>query len=177
MTITHDQDSVKRRDLLKRAAPAALVTSAALVVPQTAKAAVITQASWVHGSSVQIEWPNVAVNVRRTGTGIHVEGQANWLHIAVPTPVICSDRRLCITRAGFSFRVPSGAYVRHLHVYDGPTRIAAFSPNFTAGHSGTQLFTITPRLMTLGVGLSLYFDPGVAAGAYIEIYSGGADFN
>ena len=169
--------SVNRRNLLKHAGPAALLTSAALVTEQTARAAVITQASWVHGSSVQIEWPGVATNVRRTGPGIHVEGGANWLHIAVPTPVICSDRRLCITRAGFSFKVPSGSYVRHFHVYDGPTRIAAFTPNFTAGHSGTQLFTITPRLLTLGVGLSLYFDPGVSATPYIEIYSGGADFN
>ncbi len=83
--------------------------------------------SWVHGSSMQVEYPNRVTSVRHTGPFVRIEGaegQNTWVHFPVPTPTVLDGTR---TRAGtalVSFRTRSHASVHEVIVYDGEKRIA-----------------------------------------------------
>ena len=47
--------------------------------------------SWVHGSSMQVEYPDRVTSVRHTGPFVRIEGAAGqntWLHLPVPTPTV-----------------------------------------------------------------------------------------
>lgn len=83
--------------------------------------------SWVHGSSMQVEYPNRVTSVRHTGPFVRIEGaegQNTWVHFPVPTPTVLDGTK---TRAGtalVSFRTRSHASVHEVIVYDGEKRIA-----------------------------------------------------
>ena len=83
--------------------------------------------SWVHGTSMQIEYPNRVTAVRHTGPFVRIEGsegQNTWVHFAVPTPTVVDGTRTRVGAALVSFRTRSHAKVNEVIVYDGEKRIA-----------------------------------------------------
>jgi len=164
-----------RRDLMKRVAPAALLASVALLSEKKAMASTITQASWVHGSSAQPESTNVGAT--HYGWGLRITG-TTWVHVAIPTPVIVSDRRLSLTKVSVLYDSDGGssAALLNVHVYDGGTRIQAWDGvNLKRGFN--QLTLSTPHLMQYGAGVSLYLQPNSAsAGPYVILQGVGGDF-
>ena len=83
----------------------------------------IEQASWAHGTDLQIEVDASVASVRRYGFFTRVVGKpntTNWYHLPIPTPVITHGNRLAIARAMLRFVTggPSAA-VRDVHIYDG----------------------------------------------------------
>src|SRR5689334_24178 len=66
-------------------------------LPRERRAPMVAQASWLHGHAMEVEYRNLLTSERRAGYFYGVEGSAgseNWLHLAIPTPVIVGDRRL-----------------------------------------------------------------------------------
>ena len=83
--------------------------------------------SWVHGSSMQIEYPNRVTSVRHTGPFVRIEGaegQNTWVHFPIPTPAVVSGTRMKVGTALLSFRTRAKATVHEVIVYDGDKRIA-----------------------------------------------------
>lgn len=83
---------------------------------------------WVHGHSMQIEYPNNVDSVHRKGYSIQVNGKggtSNWFHFAIPTPVIVNDNRLRVGSVFIRFKSGGQGYVKAVHVYDGETKIFA----------------------------------------------------
>ena len=83
--------------------------------------------SWVHGCSMQIEYPNRITSVRHTGPFVRIEGaegQNTWVHFPVPTPAVVNGSRNRVDAALVSFRTRSHAKVHEVIVYDGEKRIA-----------------------------------------------------
>ena len=83
--------------------------------------------SWVHGSSMQVEYPDRLTAVRHTGPFVRIEGsegQNTWVHFAVPTPTVVDGTRTKVAAALVSFRTRSHAKVNEVIVYDGEKRIA-----------------------------------------------------
>jgi len=83
--------------------------------------------SWVHGSSMQIEYPNRVTSVRHTGPFVRIEGAAGqntWVHFPIPTPAVVSGTRMKVGTALLSFRTRANATVNEVIVYDGDKRIA-----------------------------------------------------
>ena len=115
--------------VLAGVAGSALVTGRAPAAEIAASAVAITHASWIHGHSMQIEYPDRLVSQRRIGYWIDVEGKSgstNWFHFAIPTPVIVNDVRLKVDSVMLRFSTGSvDAFVDNVHVYDGETLIAA----------------------------------------------------
>ena len=83
--------------------------------------------SWVHGSSMQIEYPNRVTSVRHTGPFVRIEGSAGqntWVHLPVPTPTVVDGANMRVGAALLSFRTRANAKVHEVSVYDGERRIA-----------------------------------------------------
>ncbi|GAA4636922.1 hypothetical protein GCM10023196_088680 [Actinoallomurus vinaceus] len=151
-------------------------------------------ASWVPGYSCVAQsmgpptlapnnQPFVDVNGLREGFGAYYylkEGQSNWFHIAIPTPVIVEDRRATLGRVMILFSVTAqfGA-LRSVHVWDGPNRILQRDGLSVDGnHSGSldafNTFNVNHDGIAWGVGISMLFSaPG---GAEIYFASAGGDF-
>lgn len=83
--------------------------------------------TWVHGSSMQVEYLNRVTAVRHCGPFVRIEGaeeQNTWLHFPVPTPAVMNGHRTQVGAALVSFRTRSHATVHEVIVYDGEKRIA-----------------------------------------------------
>ena len=83
--------------------------------------------SWVHGSSMQIEYLNRVTSVRHTGPFVRIEGaegQNTWVHFPIPTPAVVNGTRMKVDTALLSFRTRGSATVHEVIVYDGDKRIA-----------------------------------------------------
>jgi len=83
--------------------------------------------SWVHGASMQVEYPSRITSVRHTGPFVRIEGaegQNTWVHFPIPTPSVSNGARTRAEAALVSFRTRSHATVNEVIVYDGEKRIA-----------------------------------------------------
>ena len=144
----------------------------------------IAEASWIHGTSVQVEVPESLEVVRRMGFFTRIIGKpnsTNWLHFAVPTPVIENGvRRVvgpCMLRFGHGWsRTPSCVTV---HIYDGEQRIAAHDGVDLSGQQPLARFGVAhaPQvLFGVGISVGVQFGGGSAAARTIDLMSAGCDF-
>jgi len=142
----------------------------------------ISYASWIHGHSMQIEYPDRIAYQRRTGMSFDIEGQPgtdNWFHFAIPTPVIVNDVRLRASTVLFCFKTYSvDAFVRDVHIYDGVFRIAEFNNiNLSMDQPSVRLDVPGKPAMGWGLGISLGVGFGVEAMDHrMEFFAAGCDF-
>jgi hypothetical protein len=160
--------------------------AASALTPQKAQAAdpviKIPFASWIHGHSMQIEYPDRIASERRTGFSINVEGKSgtsNWFHLAIPTPVIIDDVRMRAESVMLRFKTGSvDAFVRDVHVYDGDRLIAAHNNVNLSKDNLFVRFVVpdTPEVQW-GLGISLGVGFGVEPmNHHIEVFTAGCDF-
>jgi hypothetical protein len=169
-----------RRDLL-RLAGAGTLGGLALngLSPQNAAAQPpdfnISYASWIHGHSMEIEYPDRMAAAIRRGYAYQVEGMPgtnNWFHFAIPTPVIINDVRLQVD--SIMLRMTTGsvdAFVRDVHIYDGERRIAVHNEIYLA----EELLFVrlpVPELPYLRWGLAI----SLGVGFGVEMMSHTMDF-
>ncbi len=175
-----------RREMLKLSGMGVLggVAAGSLIATNArAESAIkIAHAMWIHGHSMQIEYPDRVASQWRAGFSINVEGKpssTNWFHFAIPTPVIVNDVRLRADSVMLRFKTYSvDAWVRDVHVYDGEALIAAHNGvNLSKDHL-FERFLIPDRPEVLwGIGISI----GVACGVemmdhHMEFFAAGCDF-
>jgi len=175
-----------RRELLRLSGMGVLggVAAGSLITTnaRAASAVKIAHAMWIHGHSMQIEYPDRLASQWRAGFSITVEGKpgsTNWFHFAIPTPVIVDDVRLRADSVMLRFKTGSvDAWVRDVHVYDGEKLIAAHDKvNLSKDHL-FERFLIPDRPEALwGIGISI----GVACGVemmdhHLEFIAAGCDF-
>ena len=143
----------------------------------------IAEASWVHGTSIQIEVPENLEFVRRMGFFTRIVGKpgtTNWFHFALPTPVIVNDVRktfgVCMLR--FQTGGPQ-ATVRDVHLYDGEVRVAAHDGVNLSGSHGLARFGVAhaPKLLWgAGISIGVTFGQGTAAQRTMDFIAAGCDF-
>jgi len=149
---------------------------------QAESAVKIAHAMWIHGHSMQIEYPERVASQWRAGFSFTVEGKpnsTNWFHFAIPTPVIVNDVRLRADSVMLRFKTSSvDAWVRDVHVCDGERMIAAHDGvNLSKDHL-FERFMIPDRPEVLwGIGISI----GVSCGVemmdhHMEFIAAGCDF-
>jgi len=141
----------------------------------------ISYASWIHGHSMQVEYPDRIARHERNGWGTDIEGQPgtiNWFHFAVPTPVVINDVRMQADSVMLCFETGSAdAFVRDIHVYDGRSRIAEFNGiNLFGDQSFVRLVLPGAPAMWQAVGISLGVGFGVEAMDHLmRFYAAGCD--
>ena len=140
----------------------------------------LVQAAWIHGHAMEIEFPDRIARETRTGFSLRVEGRAgseNWVHCAIPTPVIVREQRLKAGQVLLRYRAAGGALIHAVHIYDGETRIGDYNGlNNESADWMTERHDVSgdPQV-SWGVGISV----GVRfphAGGHIEFASAGCDF-
>lgn len=174
-----------RRKLLDLSARGVLATAVAGGLTGKAQAADtprISYASWVHGHGLEVQSPEMISSLVRMGWGTVLEclpGTTNWLHMAIPTPVIINDVRLRLDTVMLSFTTGStDAYIREVHVWDGPVRIAVFDGlNLSGDNPFVRLEVADRPWIWFGIGLSIGISVGVEQlSHHIEVWSAGCDF-
>jgi hypothetical protein len=175
-----------RREMLKLSGMGVLggaaVTALASGPAQAVDGPRISYASWIHGHSMQIEYPDRIAYQRRTGMSFDIEGKPgtdNWFHFAIPTPVIINDVRLQVDSVLLCFWTGSiDAFVQHVHVYDGRYRIAEFNDiNLSKDQPSVRLVLPGAPQMLQALGISLGVGFGVEMMNHnMEFYAAGCDF-
>jgi len=176
-----------RREMLKLSGMGVLGGAAAgsLITTkvQAAGAAIkIPFASWIHGHSMHVEYPDRVASERRTGFSINIEGKpgsTNWFHFAIPTPVLINDVRLRADSVMLCFKTHSvDAWVRDVHVYDGYTLIAVHDKvNMSKDHLFERFIVPDRPEVWLGIGISIGVSCGVESmDHHMEFFAAGCDF-
>ncbi len=140
--------------------------------------------SWVHGSSMQIEYPNRVTAVRHTGPFVRIEGAAGqntWVHLPVPTPTVVGGSNMRVETALVSFRTRARAQVHEVIVYDGERRIAEHTGLDLRNDNLDARFDVpgTPAAgQGINITLGVRFDEGApdARSMQIEIIGAGIEF-
>lgn len=143
----------------------------------------IAQASWTHGTSIQVERPADMESVTRMGFYTRLVGKANstnWLHFAIPTPVIVNNDRKVLGPCMLRFRTAgANAVVRDVHIYDGEVRVAAHDSVNLSGDQPFTRFGVAHRpevLWGAGISIGVRFGAGSAASRTMDFISAGCDF-
>ncbi len=140
--------------------------------------------SWVHGSSMQIEYLNRVTAVRHTGPFVRIEGAAGqntWVHLPVPTPTVVDGSNMKVGAALVSFRTRAKAQVHEVIVYDGERRIAEHTGLDLRDDNLDARFDVpgTPEAgQGINITLGVRFDEGApdARSLQIEIIGAGIEF-
>jgi len=185
------------KKLLRRIGASVLLVGLLMSLTETVLAppanAVVTGmlAMWVHGTAVQVEYPERTDLIFRRAFHTRIEGQvstSNWFHFPVPTPVVgtyvvnagglhTAFRRYRLDKVFVNFRTGSvDARVTNVHVYDGSKKIASFDNLNLYGEQSMCEFTLpgSPEVFQ-GICVTV----GVTFGSnlrWIELQSVGADF-
>ena len=140
--------------------------------------------SWVHGSSMQIEYPNRVTSVRHTGPFVRIEGsvgQNTWVHLPIPTPTVVDGASMRVGAALVSFRTRDNATVHEVIVYDGEKRIAEHTDlNLQNDQLGARFDVPDTPLAGQGInitlGVSFADNAPDARSLQIEIIGAGIEF-
>ncbi|MHC4621478.1 MAG: DUF6623 family protein [Planctomycetota bacterium] len=141
----------------------------------------IAHAMWVHGSSIQIEHPDRIESVWRAGFYTRIVGKpntTNWLHFAIPTPVIVEGDRKQVGTVILRFRTGStSAVVRDVHIYDGEAKIASHNDVNLSGNHWFERFGVAHGPgVRWGLGISLGVTFGTGRARNMDFVAAGCDF-
>ena len=120
----------------------------------------IESAPWIHGTSIQVEYPDRLERIARAGFYTYLYGKpntSNWFHFALPTPVIQNKKRLKVVCAILRFRTFSNkAVVNHVHIYDGYSKIASHNNINLSGNNWFKKFGVAHKPSVYwGMGISI----------------------
>ena len=140
--------------------------------------------SWVHGSTMQVEYLSRLTNVRHTGPFVRIEGaegQNTWVHFPVPTPTVTNGTKVKAEAALVSFRTQEFAAVKEVIVYDGEKRIAEHMDIDLKGNHLDGRFEIpgTPEVekgLNIVVGVTFDYGSPTIRSMQIEIVGAGIEF-
>jgi peptidoglycan hydrolase-like protein with peptidoglycan-binding domain len=142
----------------------------------------LENATWIHGNAALIEHPDRIQSQRYFGFFNRVIGKANttnWIHFALPTPVIEDGRRLVMDRFMLRAVTGSAATLRDVHIRDGERLVALLNQVNRSGSLGFERFgvpTMPPVRWGISVSLGFDFGPGTAGQRRVDLISAGFDY-
>lgn len=142
----------------------------------------LENATWIHGNAALIEHPGRIESQRYFGFFNRIIGKRNtnnWIHFALPTPVIEDGKRLVMDR--FMLRAVTGtaATLRDVHIRDGERVVALLNEVNRTGSLNFEKFGVAQmKAVQWGISVSLGFDfgSGTAAQRRVDLISAGFDF-
>lgn len=142
----------------------------------------LENATWIHGNAALVEYPARVDSQRYFGFFNRIVGKAdtqNWIHFALPTPVIEDGTRLVLDR--FMLRATTGrrATLRDVHIRDGERVVALHNGVNRSGTLSFERFGVAsmpPVRWGLSVSLGFDFGRGTAADRRVDLISAGMDY-
>lgn len=141
---------------------------------------VLKYASWIHGTSVQLQGGSWSV-IRQGRFAVlrpSNDSTSGWVHFAIPTPVILSDVRSRAQSAMIRFSTGPQASIGAVSVYDGEVLLWEHSGRDYKGYLQfvREVIPGSPEVLW-GVGISILVNfQGNGPDAWIELISAGIDF-
>ncbi len=140
----------------------------------------LIHASWIHGNTTHVEYPDRLLISRSYGFYGYYQGKANtsnWFHLAIPTPVIVSRRRLRLDSIMLMMWSDPNAIITDVHVWDANRNLKKFTGLNMTGSHWFERFDILNNLVRYGVSVSIGVKFTSATGARRVIFgSCGGDF-
>lgn len=142
----------------------------------------LENATWIHGNAALVEHPNRIQTQRYFGFFNRVIGNANtanWIHFALPTPVIEDNRRLVMDRFMLRAVTGSSATLRDVHIRDGERVVALLNGVNRSGSLGFERFGVASMPpVRWGISVSLGFDFGAGSNGQrrVDLISAGFDY-
>lgn len=140
----------------------------------------LAHAMWIHGHSLQVEYPQKGTIERKGFSAKYTSmggAQPNWIHFAIPTPVIVSGTRLRVGSVMLRFKCGGGGRVKAIHVYDGENKIVS-KDNLNLGPAQWHFERVdvpgNPEI-NWGLGISILVDFG-PDDRVVEFSAAGCDF-
>jgi hypothetical protein len=145
----------------------------------------ITQAMWIHGNSIKVEYGDRIKSIWRAGFYARIVGKpatTNWFHFSIPTTVIVSDKRQMIDSVMLRFKSGSNkAKVTNIDIYDGEWLIASHSNlGLYPSGFGLERFNVPGKpeiFWGVGISIGVSFTGTTDAQNTIEFSGAGCDFN
>jgi hypothetical protein len=142
----------------------------------------LENATWIHGNAALVEHPANVESQRYYGFYNRVIGKANttnWIHFALPTPVIEDGQRLNLDR--FMLRAVMGrsATLRDVHIRDGERVVALHNGVNLSGSQGFARFgvaSVPDVLWGVSVSLGYTFGAGSSSDRRVDLISAGFDY-
>jgi hypothetical protein len=143
---------------------------------------ILENATWIHGNAALIEYPDRVESQRHYGFFNRIVGKANtpnWIHFALPTPVIEDGRRLIMDR--FMLRAVTGseATLRDVHIRDGERIVSLQNEVNKSGSLSFEKFGVASMpSVRWGISVSLGFDFAAGSGGQrrVDLISAGFDY-
>jgi pimeloyl-ACP methyl ester carboxylesterase len=118
---------------------------------------------WVHGHSAEIEYPDLVHSIVLKGKSISIEGKSrttNWLHFAVPTPVIVDNYRMQPVAFEFRYKRGRGTRIHTVDVFDGEKKIASHDRPVDRDDNGWRYVNLGVNIgeiqtVRYGIGISI----------------------
>lgn len=142
----------------------------------------LENATWVHGNAAVIEHPSRVESQRHFGFYNRIIGKpntTNWIHFALPTPVIEDGTRLNIDRFMLRATTGSAAILRDVHIRDGERVISLQNEvNLSGGLSFAKFGVASVPDVRWGISVSLGFDFGTGSSGNrrVDLISAGVDY-
>jgi hypothetical protein len=142
----------------------------------------LENATWIHGNAALIEHPSQIESQRYYGFFNRIIGKprtTNWIHFALPTPVIEDGRRLIMDRFMLRGVTGSSATLRDVHIRDGERVVALLNGVNRSGSMAFERFGVAsmpPVRWGISVSLGFDFEPGSAAERRVDLISAGFDY-
>ena len=142
----------------------------------------LENATWIHGNAALVEHPDNVESQRHYGFYHRVIGKVgttNWIHFALPTPVIEDGRRLVLDRFMLRGVMGRAAVLRDVHIRDGERVVALHNGvNLTGSQSFARFGVASMPSVLWGVSVSLgfTFGKGTAADRRVDLISAGMDY-
>lgn len=142
----------------------------------------LENATWIHGNAAVIEHPSRVDSQRHYGFYNRVVGKAdstNWIHFALPTPVIEDGRRLNLDRFMLRAVMGSAATLRDVHIRDGERVVALHNGVNLTGSQGFAKFgvaSVPDVRWGVSVSLGFTFGSGSAGARRVDLISAGFDY-
>ena len=141
--------------------------------------------SWVHGTSMQVEYPNRLGSVRHVGPFTRIEGsrgQNTWLHLPVPRPVVAGDGALRVRAVLLNFNtMTDDSWVHEVVLYDGASAIAEFRNLRLTGQHPSERFEVPERpevqwALNVTIGVQFSPDPPSLQSMWMQFVATGCEF-
>ncbi len=142
----------------------------------------IENATWIHGNAAVIEYPHRVESQRHYGFYNRIIGKEktyNWIHFALPTPVIEDGVRLNLDRFMLRAVTGSSARLRSVHIRDGERIVSLQNEVNLSGSLSLARFGIAAMPdVRWGISVSLRFDfgTGTAGNRRVDLISAGMDY-
>lgn len=140
--------------------------------------------AWVHGTSMQAEYPNRLTSVRHIGPFVRIEGSAGqntWFHFAIPTPPATATGKLRAGAVLLKFRTRTEvAWVHEVVLYDGASTIAEHRDLHLSGDHPSERFAVPgqPEVQTalnVTVGVRFGAEPTSIQDMWMEVIAAGCE--